>query len=497
MKNKKSICLIIPPSIFLLDERVFISLGILKVAAVLESTHHIEVIDLSDIENYEEVMADYLLYSKIEIFGITATTPQMPAVAKIIKVIKQLKPKAKIILGGPHATLVNAGRKGEMAKGIIGRATKSYLDLEKMFDVIVAGDGEEAVFEALKPDASKLIDADDIKSNLFLDNFRLNSYPFPARHLVDMESYHYFIDGERAVSLIGQLGCPFGCGFCGGRNSPSFRKMRIRSVENIVQEIKFLYETYKVKGFMFYDDELNVNSEIFVRLMNSIGDLQEELGVEFRLRGFVRANLFNDKQAKAMYRAGFRWLLVGFESGSNRVLLNMKKGATAVHNTACIEIAKKNNLKVKALMSIGHPGESEESIMETHNWLLTMKPDDFDVAIITVYPGTGYYDDVASHPDKPGIWVHESNNEKLYSIEIDYLTTPNYYKGNPDDGYKAYIYTDFLTPEEIVRFRDFLERDIRQKLGIPFYQSSPAKRYEHSMGMSGVLLSFIKNSNKV
>ncbi|OGK10581.1 hypothetical protein A2767_06710 [Candidatus Roizmanbacteria bacterium RIFCSPHIGHO2_01_FULL_35_10] len=485
MKEKTgSICLIIPPSVFLLDERVFVSLGILKVAAVLEEAdYRVEVLDLSGISNYEEALTDYISYSENSVFGITATTPQMPAVAEIVKVIRKLKPKARIILGGPHATLVNAARKGEEIRGIIGRAVKIFQNLEKMFDVIVAGDGEEAIFHALKPNVLKLIDADDIKSNFFLDNLRLNNSPFPARHLVDMESYHYSIDGERAISLIGQLGCPFGCGFCGGRKSPTFRKIRIRSAENIIQEIEFLHKTYGVSGFMFYDDELNVNPKIFVQLMDSIGDLQEKLGVKFRLRGFVKSNLFNDEQAKAMYRAGFRWLLIGFESGSERMLLSMNKRSTVAQNTACMEIARKNGLKVKALMSIGHPGESEESIMETHNWLLKVKPDDFDVAIITVYPGTGYYDDAMPHPNKPGIWIYRHNGEVLYSLEVDYLKVADYYKGDPEGGYRSYVYTDYLIAEEIVKFRDFLEKDIRQKLNIPFNPSLPAKRYEHSMGI--------------
>lgn len=492
MKNK-SVCLIIPPSAFLLDERVFVSLGILKVAAVLELVgYSVEILDLSGISNYEEALADYVSCSENSVFGITATTPQMPAVAKIVKVIRQLKQKSKIIFGGPHATLVNAARKGERAKGITGRATKDFQNLERMFNVIIAGDGEEAIFLAMKSTASKLIDADDIKSDLFLDNSRLDNSPFPARHLVDMESYHYFIDGEKAVNIIGQLGCPYGCGFCGGRNSPTFRKIRVRSASNIVQEIEFLYKAYGVKGFMFYDDELNVNPKIFVNLMNSIGDLQERIGVEFKLRGFVRSNLFNDEQAKAMYRAGFRWLLVGFESGSERMLLNMNKRSTVAQNTACVEIARQNGLKVKALMSIGHPGESEETIMETRDWLLEVKPDDFDVTIITVYPGTGYYDDALLFSEKPNVWVYRKNGAALYSFEVDYLDTPDYYKGDPNGGYKSYVYTDFLSPEGIVNFRDFLEKDVRQNLKIPFNPSLSAKRYEHSMGMPGVFPSYIK-----
>src|SRR5207245_6494827 len=120
--------------------------------------------------------------------------------------------------------------------------------------------------------------------------------------------------------------------------------------------------------------------------------LQKQLGVQFRLRGFIKSQLFTDEQADAMARAGFRWMLTGFESGSPRILENINKKATREENTRCVEIARRHGLKVKALMSIGHPGESQETILDTHRWLLAVKPEDFDVTIVTTYPGTPYYD---------------------------------------------------------------------------------------------------------
>lgn len=484
MKKKERICLIIPPSVFLLDERVFMPLGILKIAAVLEAkSYSVEVLDLSGVSNFVAALRDYLSCCDVVIFGITATTPQMPAVVKIVEIIRQYRIDAKIIFGGPHATLVNVARKNEVKKHINGRGVKAFDQLEAMFDVIVAGDGEEAVFKALEPTAPQLIDADDRKSELFLNNASLDVSPFPARQLIDLNSYHYYIDGERALSLVAQLGCPFGCGFCGGRKSPSFRYVRMRSVEKIIEEVELLYKTYGVKGFMFYDDELNLNSKVFIKLMNSISDLQNRLGIDFKLRGFVRPDLFNEEQAKVMYQSGFRWLLIGFESGSNQMLSNMQKKTTSIKNAVCLEIARKYGLKVKALMSVGHSGESEKTILETHDWLLKVKPDDIDIAVITVYPGTGYYDDAVPHLNKSGIWVYTADSgDKLYSIEVDYFKVADYYKGDPEGGYRSYVYTDYLTPEEIVKFRDFLEKDIRQKLDMPFHQRSLQRQYEHSIG---------------
>ncbi len=486
-KERPTICLVTPPSIFLLDERVFVNLGILKVAAVLERAGYaVEMLDLSGIENFEEAMRDYARTSGARIYGITSTTPQMPATAKIAKNIRKEIPTARLILGGPHVTLVHSAFKKESLEGFQGRATKAMEQILGLFSVVVVGDGEEAIFEAVGENPPKIVDANDRVSRFFLNNQKLEALPFPSRHLVDMSSYHYTIEGHRATSLIAQLGCPFECGFCGGRQSPMLRVIRTRSSQNIIEEIRHLFERYGYTAFMFYDDELNVNPKM-VELMNGIEALQKELGTEFRLRGFVKAELFNDSQAEAMYRAGFRWLLTGFESGSPRILTNINKKATREQNTRAVEIARRHGLKVKALMSIGHPGESRQTVMETHDWLLEVKPDDFDVTIITTYPGTPYYDFSRRESARPDVWVYtyEKTGDRLYSYEVDYNEVADYYKGDPDGGYKAYVFTDHLTSEELVNLRDFVERDVRAILNIPFNPGAPAIRYEHSMGQFG------------
>lgn len=484
------ICLIVPPSVFLLDERVFMSLGILKVASVLEKAGRVvEVLDLSGIQNYEEVVRLHVASSSAQIYGITSTTPQLPAAAAICGAIRSVNPRARIILGGPHVTLVNTAYKRERAAGLQGRATLAFAQLAEMVDVLLAGDGEEAVFVAIKDQAPKLVDADDPRSTLFLTNASLNETPFPARHLVDVDSYHYHIDGVRALSMIAQLGCPFACGFCGGRESPSLRRVRTRTTENVVAELLHIHAAYNVRGFMLYDDELNVNKEM-LDLMHRVTSAQERLGTEFRLRGFIKAELFTDAQAQAMYRAGFRWILTGFESGSPRILENINKKATRDENTRCVEIARRYGLKVKALMSIGHPGESRETVLATRDWLLEVRPDDFDVTVITTYPGTPYYDHAVKHPTKEGIWVYtyQKTGDKLYCHEVDYTKVADYYKGRPDGGYQSFVYTEHLSAQDLVDLRDYVERDVRTKLGIPFNPSGTSFRYEHSMGQFGARL---------
>jgi anaerobic magnesium-protoporphyrin IX monomethyl ester cyclase len=453
-----------------MDQRVFMSLGILKVGAVLEQAgYEVDHIDLSGVSNYEDVCRDYLLACvdpSSLVCAITATTPQIPAALKILRTLRVFP--CKFILGGPHPTLLNAAaRRGNE------RARVGLSQLLDQFDSVVAGDGERAIFRALRE--SGLIDADDPKSDLWAPNDFFS--PWPARHLVDVDSYHYTVDGERALSMIAQLGCPFECGFCGGRLSPMLRRARNRQFSiDIIAEMVHLYDTYGVKGMMLYDDELNVNKGI-VPLMRGIA----ATGIDWRLRGFVKAELFNEDQARVMYSAGFRWLLCGFESAHPRILRNINKKATLADNTNMLRIAHANGLKVKALMSLGHPGESEETILATRDWLLQEKPDDFDATVITEYPGTPYWDQSVC-VEEP-VYKYTFNGDSLYSKNVDFAVEEAFYKGTPGE-YTSFVWTDYISAEKLVAMRDELEAEVRVKLGIPYPSAPSVLLYEHSMGLN-------------
>jgi len=457
------VCLITPPSPFLMDQRYFMSLGILKVGAVLEQSGiHVDHLDLSGIENYEDAVRDY---PHDAIFALTATTPQIPAAVKIRNVLFG----KKVIIGGPHATLVHAA-----AKRGSERAKQALSHLLSTFDCVVAGDGEKSIFQAIH--SKGMIDADDPKSVLWQTSKDFTESPWPARHLVDVDSYHYTVDGERALSAVFQLGCPFHCAFCGGRNSPMLRQIRTRTSDSVIAEMLHLHERYGINALMAYDDELNVNKQI-VDLMRRI----KATGIDWRLRGFVKSELFTDEQAEAMYAAGFRWLLCGFESAHPRILKNIAKNATVEDNTKMLRTAHKYGLKVKALMSIGHPGESEETINATRDWLLEEKPDDFDVTVITVYPGTPYYDQAVCIGEP--VYKFETNGDALYSENVDFTKEMQYYKGHSGE-YHSFVWTDYIDRKRIVTMRDELEHEVRTKLGIPYPTAAPELNYEHSTGMT-------------
>lgn len=476
------VTLVIPPSGFLLDERVFMSLGVLKVAAVLrQAGHEVDVLDLSGVADPASAAAAHAATRRSNTYGITATTPQLPAAWAVRDAVVRQLPYARVILGGPHVTLVHAAAKGEVKRGVKGgRAQAALRGLWDVADVLVAGDGERAVFPALQAPRGTLLDADDPAGPLHLDNAALDAAPFPARDLLDVDSYHFEIDGVRALSLIAQYGCPFACGFCGGRLSPSFRFIRTRTPRRVCEELEEMHRRWGVSGFMFLDDEVNVSPGT-VEALDAVAALQDRLGVRFTLRGHVKAQLLTDAQAAALARAGYTWIFVGFESGDERVLRNMQKRATRDENTRCVELARRHGLRVKALMSVGHPGESAETVEATRRWLLEVAPDDLGVSVITTYPGTPYYD--AAVETAPGTWTYTApGGDTLHARDVDYRREQAYFKGAPGS-YRSLVHTDALSAEQLVALRDDLEADVRARLGLAWPRAHMAQ-YEQSMGQA-------------
>jgi anaerobic magnesium-protoporphyrin IX monomethyl ester cyclase len=488
--EKERIGLIIPPSCFLADERVMPSCGILKIAAVLERAEwNLSVIDLSGVSNYVECLEKAIVGEKFLFFGITATSAQMVPTNDICTAIRHVAPETPICIGGPHISAAFASERLDKQGTGSGRGIREMAKLKEIADILVAGDGEISVFRVIDAIRNKaplplVINADDPETDMFLTEDLLNNTPLPARHLISMDSYHHFVDGRRSTTFISELGCPYNCSFCGLRNSPSFRRVRARSPENVRDELVHLHQTYGFTGFMDSSDEVNIPTN-FQLMMREIIKAQEIVGQDFRLRAFIKSNLFTEEQAKLMYEAGYRHLLVGFESGDDRILTNINKKATRDQNTRCMEIATKYGLGVKALLSVGHAGETEKTIREAEKWLLEVRPEDLDITIITVYFGTPVADFARPHASIPNAWTYTApkTKDRLHFYETNFLTDNTYYKGVPKN-YRSFTFTDALSCDDIVKLRDETEENVRAKLGIPFYPVTAASRIETSMGQA-------------
>ena len=394
------ITLIIPPAPYLIDGKVFPPLGILYAAAFLEKHgHEVKVIDmLNEEEMYE--FEEYIIGAVLDgpdYIGITATTPDFPMALKILKKIKETNPNQKVIIGGSHSLIAPE-------------------ECKKFFDMT----GKEFF--------NKLGIKEDV-------NIRS-----PARHLIDMDSYHYEIDGRKATNVIGQLGCSFNCAFCCGRDIEEFNKVRTRDIKDIMSELNCLNARYGYTAFMFYDDEINLNKQ---RLSELCSALRKK---DYKWRAFIRSDLLTEEMTKEMAESGCYELLCGVESGSDRILKVINKRTTSKINTDARGLCKKYGIRFKALMMIGLPSETKEDVMLTKQWLFDNLPDTFDISIFAPYPGSLIYD-----------------HKERFDIEfnIDYTKDIVFFKGIPGE-YKSHVKTSKLTYEEIAQLRDEIEEDCKK-----------------------------------
>ncbi len=515
-QGPKRIALINPPSFFLTDDKVFFSLGLLNIAGVaLEAGHHVDLYDLAGRRDYE-MQARSIAQKHYDIYGLTATSPQFSYAINILQSIKEADRASRVIVGGPHATMFADLRRKRLEQfGLEEKVYESDVNFQSLerFDQIIEGE-EFGIFEALKslgnPSPEKWVYAGTF------DN--LDELPFLPRELIDMKSYlfkddgrpKFEINGGPATSILSQRGCPFNCNFCSGRNIPQYRhiksretgKIRAYSPERIVAELNHVNQKFPlVTGFMFYDDELNLEVRTTMALMEALeknNKEREKLNeAPYSFRGFVKSELFvrHPEIAPAMRRAGFNILLTGFESGSDRILTNyVKKNTTTAINYRMAELAFQNDIQIKALAMMGHPTETIEDVKQTRDLIekvgnLAQKhnmPWDFDLTILTPYPGSKVYDDLRKNT---GIFSDQFQKVlgegELYVKEVDFARETAPYKTAPGENV-VHVRTATLSSEALLELRDEIDDKLRTTYGLRRYTRDNAiKSIEHSMGQTG------------
>jgi anaerobic magnesium-protoporphyrin IX monomethyl ester cyclase len=367
----REITLINPPSPFLLSERVMPPLGILYVASSLKRAGiKVQFVDMADDPHAEIPFT--------ECYGITATTPQFPAVRKILH---RLMP-GKIVIGGPHATV---------------HPTEC---LEAGFSAVIVGEGETAIFRFLKGERG-IIEEHPIKN--------LDKIPFPARSLVT--DYHYEIDGVPAATMVTTRGCYYRkCAFC----CQTWGPIRFRSAENVTAELLDILG-YGYRAVMIYDDEFFVNTARDFQICWTLNRLG------FIWRCFSRADLITEQVAEVASMTDCKEMLIGIESGSDTILQNISKGCSSDDNRKAIHLLYDHGIRVKAAMIIMLPGESPQTLKETWVFCEEMEPyvSDWDFTICTPYPGSAIYQAPARYDfcfDKDAIYsAYKGAGSNLWS----------------------------------------------------------------------------------
>ena len=218
----------------------------------------------------------------------------------------------------------------------------------------------------------------------FIDN--LDILPFPARHLVDNSIYKRPDNGNVQAVVKVARGCPFHCFFCLA-TPVSGAKVRTRSPENIVAELKECVEKYNIKNFLFWSDIFNFNREWTLELCQKI----IESGLKITWSSNTRADTMDDEMAKMMYKSGCRLVSIGVESGSQKMLDNIGKKITLDDIRNTVKILKKNKIKIYNYFVIGLPWETEETVEETIKFAIELDSNFISFYTATPLPGTKYF----------------------------------------------------------------------------------------------------------
>lgn len=260
-------------------------------------------------------------------------------------------------------------------------------------DYVIIGEAEFTLKEILEgvPD-------NEILGSCYRENFQpiknekrpfienLDELPFPARHLVDNSIYRRPDNGKVQAVVKVARGCPFHCFFCLA-TPVSGAKVRKRSPENIVAELKECVEKYNIRNFLFWSDIFNLDREWTLELCKKI----IESGLNITWSSNTRADTMDDEMAKMMYKSGCRLVSIGVESGSQKMLDKIGKKITLDNIRNTVKILKKNKIKIYNYFVIGLPWETEETVEETIKFAIELDSNFISFYTATPLPGTKYF----------------------------------------------------------------------------------------------------------
>jgi len=255
----------------------------------------------------------------------------------------------------------------------------------------------------------------------FIEN--LDLIPFPARHLVDNSSYIRPDNGKVQAVIKVARGCPFHCFFCLA-TPVSGAKVRVRSSENIIEEIRECVEKYNIRNFLFWSDIFNLNREWAIDLCKKI----IESGLKITWSSNTRADTMDDELAALMYKSGCRLVSIGVESGSQEMLNHIGKKITLDNIRNTVKILKKNKIKIYNYFVIGLPWETEETVEETIKFAIELDSNFISFYTATPLPGTKFFNyvmlnkltegnlDFQSAYYAPVVRSHSLSKERIFEL---------------------------------------------------------------------------------
>lgn len=361
MQTDAHVVLINPPSLCVEDDRVEPPLGLLYIAAVLRDHGYedVTVHDMSGCPSEEQISFEIANLPGAGIYGVSSLCTNYLYAKRIIERIRSADCRARVIIGGPNPT------------GIPG-----FIAEDSGADVVVAGEGEDP-FVICVDAYSRGIELKGIVTGHGRND--IDSYPFPARDLVDMETYSRRLMGEPVVSLISSRGCKSNCIHC---NSPVMgagsRGARYRSTGNLFAEIETLRPHFRC--FRFNDDHFTGNPDLETLL-------KQMKNLEIRFRVFGRIEDLTDSSCRLLKDAGCVHITLGLESLNPDNLRVLGKGSQ-IGLESNIAVAKSHGLHIRASFIVGLPYDSDDSIPDCFERAAGLGIDEFAVYPLIPYPGS-------------------------------------------------------------------------------------------------------------
>lgn len=401
----KKICFIEPPIDYLKD-MLDPPFPLMYLAAVAE--HQGWKPEIIHMQTLQDKLPD------ANIYAVTSSSPQWPTTLKLSQRLAEEFPNKWKIIGGSH----------------ISACSDDYYDSK--FNAAIIGEGEIALARILN-------DPDSLKGQQKITGesvMNLDTILFPARHLINWSNYKRAImQGNQvistAVSIITSRGCPYRCIFCSS-HCVFGRRVRFRSIENVVEEIRHVIDTMGYRGFNFHDDTFCVSRTRILKMCEEF----KKLDIVWRC--LTRADTIDRDLLKIMRDSGCREVIIGMESGSDKILKILRKGTTAELNLQAMKLVKEF-MQLKVGVIVGSPGETWETINETKNLLKQCPPDFWNVSTFMPLPGS----DVWNDPDSFGLKILTRDLNQYHMIGKDL-------KGN------VVVETEHMKKEDIEHARDEL-----------------------------------------
>lgn len=369
-----------------------------------------------------------------DLIVIDSSFPSLSNDISVGEEIKESCPDVKIVLVGPPAS--QFAEKILQNKGIDIIARWEYDFTVREIARALDRNGELAGIKGIS--YKKKGEIVHTPNREFADSGDLDEIPFVSKvYKKHLNVRDYFLGNSLypEVQIFTARGCPFQCTFCSWPQTLIGRKYRVRSITNVLDELEWIEEDLpQVKEVFFEDDTFTVDK----RRVLAFTEEYERRGLDIVWACNARAELDYETMRK-MQKANCRLLIVGYESGSDEILQNIKKGITIQDIRRFAQDARRAGLLVLGDFIIGLPGETRETVEKTKKLIKEVKPELLQVSAASPFPGTEFY-----------AWA-KSNRYLLTDDTNEYLDKQGHQK--------AIISYPDLSSEEIVKLVDKLLKE--------------------------------------